>query len=158
MQPSIHHDEAASALAICRDIARLHEQVASALDELLGTLHGIAYGEYRLLDELGRAPGGRLRRNELAGRLGLSAAGVVRALLPLEKIGLVGREVAPDGPRVTQVALTAAGRQVLAEAETSARGAACRTLRCADGAQLASARGVLADLAARHGRAGDRDD
>jgi DNA-binding MarR family transcriptional regulator len=149
-------DVATSALAVCRDIARLQAQVAFAFDDLLGTHHGIAYAEFQLLDELARAPHGRLRRNELAARLGLSAAGVTRALLPLEKIGLVGREVAPDGPRVTQVALSAAGRQVLREAETSALGAACRTLRCADARRLDRAQRLLAELAARHPQAGGR--
>ncbi|UUZ55216.1 MarR family transcriptional regulator [Massilia sp. H-1] len=51
-------------------------------------------------------PGGRIRRVDLAERVSLTASGVTRTLLPLEKIGLVTRQSDPRDARVGFAVIT----------------------------------------------------
>ena len=97
----------------CLRLARAHAVLIRRFDSALGSHHGISFGDFQLLDHLSRAPGGRLRRVDLAERLGLTASGVTRALLPLEKIGLVVREIDPRDARVGFAAITPSGRELL---------------------------------------------
>jgi len=111
-------DNATPATDFCLRLARAHAVLIRRFDSMLGTYHGISFGDYQLLRHLGRAPAGRLRRVDLAERLGLTASGVTRALLPLEKIGLVVREIDPRDARVGFAAVTPAGRELLDNATT----------------------------------------
>jgi DNA-binding MarR family transcriptional regulator len=81
------------------------------IDGRLGSFHGISFSDFGLLLELSRAPGGRLRRVDLAAAVGLTQSAVTRALIPLEKIGLVSRKPDPNDARVGYAVLTAAGRR-----------------------------------------------
>jgi DNA-binding MarR family transcriptional regulator len=90
------------------------------IDGRLGSLHGISFADFAILLQLGRAPGGRLRRIDLAEQLGLTASAVTRALIPLEKIGMVSRESDSSDARVSYASLTVAGRRVLEESLESA--------------------------------------
>jgi DNA-binding MarR family transcriptional regulator len=56
-----------------------------------------------------------MRRGDLAEKLGLTASGVTRLLLPMEKIGLVRREADKSDARVSYVVLGAGGKQKLTE-------------------------------------------
>jgi DNA-binding MarR family transcriptional regulator len=87
---------------------------------VLGGYHGISFSDFMLLHYLNRAPGGRLRRVDLAERQGLTASGVTRTLLPLEKIGLVERQQDPRDARVAYAAITETGRELLGNALTVA--------------------------------------
>lgn len=98
---------------LCLRLARAHAVLIRRFDSMLGSYHGISFGDYQLLRHLGRAPAERLRRVDLAERLGLTASGVTRALLPLEKIGLVVREIDPRDARVGFAAITPSGRELL---------------------------------------------
>jgi DNA-binding MarR family transcriptional regulator len=100
----------------CLRMARAHAVLIRRFDSALGSVHGISFGDFQLLDHLSRAAGGRLRRVDLAERLGLTASGVTRTLLPLEKIGLVAREADPRDARVGYAAITPAGTALLADA------------------------------------------
>jgi hypothetical protein len=66
-------------------LARAQATLVRRLDQVLGGYHGISFNDFMLLHYLNRAPGGRLRRVDLAERLALTASGVTRSLLPLEK-------------------------------------------------------------------------
>jgi DNA-binding MarR family transcriptional regulator len=100
----------------CLRMARAHAAMMRRFDSSLGSVHGISFGDFQLLDHLSRAAGGRLRRVDLAERLGLTASGVTRALLPLEKIGLVVRETDPRDARVGYAAITAVGKELVVNA------------------------------------------
>jgi DNA-binding MarR family transcriptional regulator len=102
----------------CLRLARAHAVLIRRFDNSLGSHHGISFSDYQLLHHLARAPGGRLRRVDLAERLGLTASGVTRTLLPLEKIGLVGREPDPRDARVGFAVLTDSGRELMNNATT----------------------------------------
>ena len=58
-----------------------------------------------------------MRRIELAESIGLSASGITRLLLPMEKIGLVTKEVNPRDARVSLVKLTKTGKQMFNDSE-----------------------------------------
>jgi DNA-binding MarR family transcriptional regulator len=101
-------------------LARAQATLVRRLDQVLGGYHGISFSDFMLLHYLNRAPGGRLRRVDLAERQGLTASGVTRTLLPLEKIGLVERQQDPRDARVAYAAITATGRELLLNAITVA--------------------------------------
>ena len=81
-------------LDLCLDLAKAYATLVRRLDGRLGSLHGLSFGDFAMLLHLSQAPGGKLRRVHLAEQLGLTPSAVTRALIPLEKIGLVTRE--PD--------------------------------------------------------------
>lgn len=110
-----------SSLDFCLRLARAYAVLIRRLDNSLGSLHGISYSDFQMLFYLERAPGGRLRRVDLAERLGLTASGVTRTLLPLEKIGLVTRQTDPRDARVGYAVLTAAGRNLLKNSQETTR-------------------------------------
>jgi DNA-binding MarR family transcriptional regulator len=104
-----------SALEFCLALSRAAKVLSRRIDGRLGSLHGISFADFAILLQLGRAPGGRLRRIDLAEQLGLTASAVTRALIPLEKIGLVSRKADSNDARVSLASLTAAGRRILEE-------------------------------------------
>lgn len=57
-----------------------------------------------------------MRRIDLAEKIGLTASGVTRILLPMEKIGLVSREINERDARVSYVLLASGGKAKLSEA------------------------------------------
>ena len=83
------------------------------------SMHGISYTEFLVLSYLFKATNNRMRRIELAEIVGLSASGITRLLLPMEKIGLVEKESNPRDARVSLVKLTSAGKRVYTDAEMS---------------------------------------
>jgi DNA-binding MarR family transcriptional regulator len=107
-------------LDACLRLARAQALMVKRFDNQLGRLHGLSFADFLLLQQLGSAPGGRMRRVDLAAALGLTASGVTRSLGPLERIGLVEREPDPRDARVAYAALTDAGRERLQHAEKAA--------------------------------------
>ncbi|MES3024512.1 MAG: MarR family winged helix-turn-helix transcriptional regulator [Pseudomonadota bacterium] len=134
----------ARALDFCVRLSRAQASLTRRLDAALGSVHGIAFGDLVLLQHLGGASGGRLRRVDLAERLALSASGVTRALLPLEKIGLVARQGGARDARVGYAAISNAGHGVLADAGATARMVCQEMLDAAEPDQL-DALGVVLD-------------
>jgi DNA-binding MarR family transcriptional regulator len=65
---------------------------------------------YDVLLELGRDPAGRLRLNELGGRVLLSKSNVTRLVDRLEAEGLVAREACEDDARGAFAVITPEGR------------------------------------------------
>jgi DNA-binding MarR family transcriptional regulator len=107
------------------DLARARSVILHDVDASIGMHHGIGLSDLGLLLELEAAPEHRMRRVDLARRLGITTSGVARQLAPLERIGLVGREPSPGDARLALVVLTEAGIRVAGEARpTAERGAA----------------------------------
>ncbi|MFI9159214.1 MarR family winged helix-turn-helix transcriptional regulator [Kitasatospora aureofaciens] len=102
-------------------LVRAQTAVVKRFDSSLSGLHGVSLSDFTLLLHLAQAPGGRMRRVDLAEALGLTASGVTRGLAPLERIGLVTREAAARDARVAYAALTPTGRERLAEMLHTAR-------------------------------------
>lgn len=100
----------------CLRLARAYAVLLRRFDNALGSQHGISFSDFQLLNHLARAPGGRLRRVDLAERVGLTASGVTRTLLPLEKIGLITRQADPRDARVGFAVITRAGHELVVNA------------------------------------------
>jgi DNA-binding MarR family transcriptional regulator len=101
-------------------VSRTNAELTRRLDRRLGAFHGISFVDFTVLNELAREEQGRLRRVDLAEKLGLTQSAVTRILLPLEKIGLVSRHPDPNDARVGYAALTKTGRVLLGEATETA--------------------------------------
>ena len=110
-------------LELCIRISRAYAAQTRRLDNSLSNLHGLSFNDFLLLYHLQRAPGSRLRRIDLADKLGLTASGVTRCLLPLEKIGLVERQADPRDARVAYASLSEAGLALLLNAMSTAESA-----------------------------------
>ncbi|MGH3002532.1 MAG: MarR family winged helix-turn-helix transcriptional regulator [Gaiellaceae bacterium] len=106
------------------DLALARTLVLRHVDVPLGHHHGVSLSDLALLLELRDAPGRKLRRAELAQRLGVTPSGIARQVAPLERIGLVGRESNPRDARLALVTLTDSGRRVAEEASATGNEAA----------------------------------
>jgi DNA-binding MarR family transcriptional regulator len=109
------------------DLSLARTLIAREVDQPLSG-HGISLSDLALLRELRTAPGGKLRRSELAQRVGITPSGVARQLGPLERIGLVGRESHERDARLALVVLTETGSRVVDEALETAELAAEQAL------------------------------
>jgi DNA-binding MarR family transcriptional regulator len=105
----------ASARAYTR-LLRAHATTVRCLGSGLLEEHGLSINDYEALHALSRAPGGFMRRVDLARSLGLTPSGVTRLLEGLEAGELVERASCPNDLRVTYARLTEAGAALLAEA------------------------------------------
>lgn len=139
-----------SSTDLCLRLARANAVLIRRFDSGLGSHHGISYGDFQLLNHLARAPGGRLRRVDLAERLGLTASGVTRSLLPLEKIGLVTRESDPRDARVGFAAITPTGLELVANATDVVDVISRDALRSVPPAQMTALAELLGQIAGMH--------
>ena len=105
-------------LKLLLNLAKMQAMMSRRFDGL--SAHGIGFTDFAILYLLHQAPGGRLRRTDLAEKAGLTASGITRMLLPLEKTGLVAREASERDARVSYAALTPAGRRIYEEARETA--------------------------------------
>ncbi|MES2898783.1 MAG: MarR family winged helix-turn-helix transcriptional regulator [Pseudomonadota bacterium] len=131
----------------CLRLARATAVLVRRLDNALGSHHGISFSDYQLLNHLARAPAGRLRRVDLAERVGLTASGVTRTLLPLEKIGLVTRQPDPRDARVGFAVITPAGEEMVLNASDVVDRISSEIVRAIDPAQVDSMAAVLGGIA-----------
>ena len=111
--------------------AKIQKWVGSAL-----SVHGLGLSDYFVLNQLYIVPSQKMRRNELAERVGLSPSGITRLLNPLEKIGLVEKESNPRDARVSLVTLSVSGKQVYEDAKVSFSDASRILFESLDATQL----------------------
>ncbi|MFH1389106.1 MAG: MarR family transcriptional regulator [Candidatus Margulisiibacteriota bacterium] len=79
-------------------------------------LGGLGFNEFTILYNLNMASDGTMRRIDLANKIGLTASGVTRLLLPMEKIGLIKSGESERDARTRFVTITSAGSLKLNEA------------------------------------------
>ncbi len=115
-------------LSTVLQLAYARTVVVRDVDASLAGHHGLGLNDLSLLLELDSAPDGRLRRLDLAERLGITPSGVARQLAPLERRGLVGRESHPHDARLAIVVLTDAGKRIVGDVLPTAVEAATRVL------------------------------
>lgn len=77
---------------------------------------GLGFADLAVLYAISQSQEGKIRRIDLAEAVGLTASGVTRLLIPLEKIGVVKREVYKRDARVSFVAMTKAGTELFENA------------------------------------------
>jgi DNA-binding MarR family transcriptional regulator len=90
---------------------------------------GLSFAELRLLLAIRAAADRSSRPTDLSRELRMTPSGVTRALLPLEKRGIIVRERDETDGRASQATLTEAGRQLLDEALGVAAEKAARLVR-----------------------------
>ena len=130
-------------LDFCLWLVKASAALSRRFDGSLGGFHGISFSDFHVLLEMSRAPGGRLRRVDLAAHLGLTPSAVTRTLIPLEKIGLVTRQTDPHDARAGYAVLTKSGQRVLREALVTAEQISQESVPRDVGAQLAPLSEVL---------------
>lgn len=128
------------------DLWLASERLSARIDHTLGAIHGVAYVEFMVLHQLSHSPDGRMRRVDLATAIGRTASGVTRLLKPMEKIGLVERDVSDRDARVSLVALTKTGQMRLEDAMTTMNDLGHRLTNSLGDSQLDSAAAALAVL------------
>ena len=92
-------------------------------------VQGLSFAELRLLLAVRAATDRGRRPTDLARELRLTPSGVTRALLPLEKRGIVLREADASDARASQVSLTTAGGTLLEGALVAAGERSAKLLR-----------------------------
>jgi len=117
-----------TALDTVLDLALARTILVRDVDASVAAHHGLGVGDLALLLELASARDGRMRRVELAKRLGITTSGVARQLGPLERIGVVAREASPGDARLANVVLTPAGAELAENAQRTANEAANRVV------------------------------
>lgn len=95
------------------DLAKTQSVLNRRFDAGLG---GIGFSWFVIMCHLSQARDEKMRRVDLAEKVGLTASGVTRLLGPMEKIGLVKSEPSAHDARVSLIALAPGGRRKLAEA------------------------------------------
>ena len=113
------------------DLSLARTQLARDVDHPLSA-HGISLADLAILRELRREPAQKLRRSELAQRLGITPSGIARQVAPLP--------LRPLARRVTIALMDQPLRVALGMPEQPAwfvtavrRGLRCRGLRCRGG-------------------------
>lgn len=100
-------------LELILSFARLNTILSRKLDAKLG---GIWFSDFLILYTLAQESDEKMRRIDLAEAVWLTASGVTRILLPMEKIGLVIREAHEGDARVSFVKLAPGWKAKLKEA------------------------------------------
>jgi DNA-binding MarR family transcriptional regulator len=108
-----------ASLKLIMNLAKAHVVTAKRMEQRLSG-HGLGFSDFSILMILSHAQGQKMRRVDLAEKVGLTASGVTRMLIPLEKIGLVQREAYERDARVSYVTLTETGQRIYQEALKSA--------------------------------------
>ena len=82
-----------------------------------GMGNGIGFNDFLILFHLSQAERKTMRRIDLADKLGITASGITRLLLPMEKIGLVASGAKGEDARVKMVTITKSGEEKMQEAK-----------------------------------------
>ncbi|MFT5482512.1 MAG: DNA-binding MarR family transcriptional regulator [Halieaceae bacterium] len=108
--------------------------------------HGISFTELLVMHQLNRTPLKTMRRIDLAASIGLTASGVTRLLKPMEKIGLVEKEMNARDARVSLVKLASGGQTIYDEAFASSEQCAKSLSESLSRTQLTELLGLIETL------------
>lgn len=137
-------------LRLFLNMTMIQAQTARRFDARLSA-HGISLSEFMILFHLSAAADEKLRRIDLAEKVGLTASGVTRMLAPMEKIGLVQREAYERDARVSYVKLSPGGKNILQDAFGSAEMAADDLFVGTDESQIESFSALLQQMGGSFG-------
>ncbi len=129
-------------------LSRIETVLSRRLDAKLG---GLGWSDFLILYALSTADDKRMRRVDLADTIGLTASGITRLLLPMEKIGLVRREAHDGDARVSYVAIAPGGEAKLAEAITRAEEFSSDIIHSAESIEVERANNIIAKMSKRIG-------
>lgn len=129
-------------------LSRIETILSRKMDAKLG---GLGFSDFLILYALSVAPDKRLRRIDLADTIGLTASGITRLLLPMEKIGLVQREAHDGDARVSYIAIAPGGEMKLTEAIERAELYCSDIIHPAEATEISYANNILSKLSQRIG-------
>ena len=81
-----------------------------------GQLGGLGSSEFVILFHLSQAQDESMRRIDLADKIGLTASGITRLLLPMEKVGYIKKVANENDARSSLVVLATGGKRKLNDA------------------------------------------
>nr|WP_315033000.1 MarR family transcriptional regulator [uncultured Chryseobacterium sp.] len=128
------------------NINKLQSVISRKFDSL--SVHGLGFNDLVILYILSTASETKMRRIDLAEKIGLTASGITRLLNPLEKIGLVSRETNERDARVSYVVITPTGQKIFEEARITAENITKDIISPKRSKSLKSVTELLADLGA----------
>lgn len=131
-------------LRILMNLAKVQSVISRSFDRL--SIYGIGFNDFMILYILMQATGERMRRIDLAEKIGLTASGVTRMLMPLEKIGLIKREANERDARVSYVVLTETGKKLFEDAKETAGSVAREIIPTEKTKKIATLADLLSDL------------
>ena len=76
------------------------------------SVHGLDFSDFMIISYLNESREQKLRRIDLAEKLGLTASGITRMLLPLEKLGIIERSLDDADARARYASITPAGKNL----------------------------------------------
>ncbi|MFZ6818565.1 MarR family winged helix-turn-helix transcriptional regulator [Undibacterium sp. Ji22W] len=123
------------AMQLLLNLASVQARMLRKIDAQLSA-HGISFTEFMVMHHLYQAPNYTLRRVDLADSVSLTASGVTRLLLPMEKIHLIEKEQNPRDARVSLVRLSDAGIALLQDALVSFENSASNLTSGLDNSQI----------------------
>jgi DNA-binding MarR family transcriptional regulator len=100
-------------LQLILNLAKVQAIITRRFDNSLG---GISFNEFIIMYHLSQAPDKKLSRTDLSEKLGLTASGITRLLLPMEKIGLIKRAPHETDARMSWILLGSGGKEKLHDA------------------------------------------
>lgn len=105
-----------SRIAWLTDLIRLEIVLWDRINGRLKAEHGLSLAFFEALDAIGRSPDGSLRVGDLARALRITVGAASKLVDRVEAAGLLVRQLDAADRRASRVALTDAGRAVLADA------------------------------------------
>ncbi len=94
-------------------LSQVYAKIINQFDRHL--LGGLGFNDLIILYHLSQSQGEKMRRIDLADKVGLTPSGITRMLLPMEKLGMIKREADERDARVSYVKLATGGKRLLAE-------------------------------------------
>ena len=131
-------------LKLLMNLAKVQALLARRFDRL--SVHGIGFSDFMILYLLSQAQDEKMRRVDLADGIGLTSSGVTRMLVPMEKIGLIRREINERDARVSYVVLTDAGKTIFTDALKTAGYLAQEILPAAKAQKINALSEILGEL------------
>jgi len=131
-------------------LVEAHALLTKILDDEMEAAVGIPLLWYGVLLHLGRSPGGLRPISELVNATAFTSGGVTRLVDRIEQAGYVERRACPGDRRVTHVALTERGRELLERASAAhVRGIQEHLVDALDAAEVAQLDAILAKVTRR---------
>jgi DNA-binding MarR family transcriptional regulator len=115
---SKHLNESGDSLHAIAQLARANSLLMRRFES--GLPGGLGFNDFMILHHLHQSPEGKMRRVDLADKLGVTTSGITRLVAPMEKLGIVRREESAHDGRVVYVTLAPGGKRLFSEALESA--------------------------------------
>ncbi|GEA08728.1 hypothetical protein KUL42_34890 [Alteromonas sp. KUL42] len=126
-------------------LVKTQGQVLKPLESSL-SIHGISFTEWLVMHRLSQSSDHTIKRISLANGIGVTASGITRILLPMEKVGWVERVTSARDARVSMVRLTPAGLESYQQATQSIEHTANRVTNMMNQQQVEQCMGLLSSL------------